>query len=109
MVKTATHEAMIVNLRKNRAMALVGAILNELQKDDRFPNEHLSSAHDAMAEVFIRSGAYFMTDQDRAEMGLEPRDFLGWTPSERLERKERERNALLSMMGITTPLKEPKA
>jgi hypothetical protein len=104
MNRTATSEAIMIDLRRRRMQQLVGAIMEEVGRT--IPSDFQGDLHDALAKVFHDNGAYIMTDQDRAEFGLEPRDYLGWTPSERVKAEADRRNIMLQMMNVSIALKE---
>lgn len=90
------------NLRRLRAQALVAAILEEVGASG--VECDIPGLHDVLMGVFERNGASIMTDQDRAELGLEARDEKGWTHSELLQAQAEKRAALTAMaapMGIT--------
>ena len=50
--------------------------------------------------ALIRNGAFTITDEERASLGLEPRDADGWTPSERVKREQQRRDDLLRIQKI---------
>ena len=60
---------------------------------------------DRLYSVLYANGASLITDEDRAEIGLEPRDELGWTPSERVraEQVRIETMQLMAAGAFTTP------
>ena len=99
MAQTAAQEAITINLRKNRMAQLAGAVMAELGKNPLFPKEYSQDVYEALAEVFYNNGAHIMTDQDRAYFGMEPRDEMGWTHSERL-RAALEMEATLAAMQV---------
>ncbi|MCP4933516.1 MAG: hypothetical protein GY927_04765 [bacterium] len=47
------------------------------------------------------NGACWTTEEERQKLGFEPRDELGWTPSERVEYENKRREAL--QMTLATP------
>lgn len=85
------------DFRRRRAEYLTAAIMDELKdilqpySDDRL----LDHVYERLCRVLYENGAHIMTDRDRAEAGLEPRDDLGWTPSERVAYEKARREAML--------------
>jgi len=96
--RTASSGAMIIDLRRRRMHQLLGAIMVEVM--ETIPSDFHGELHDALAKVLHEKGAHIMTDQDRAELGLEARDILGWTPSERVRAEAERRDIMLQMMNI---------
>ena len=101
----ATEEAMRMNLRRRRAQELMWTIMHEL--DDVLPYELHRDVCDRLQWTLVQNGAYIMTDADRADAGLEPRDDKGWTFSERVQEKLNRQQAMLAMLAPFVPL--PKA
>ena len=79
------------DLRRHRAMQLVGAVLTEFRAAGV---DVTSDMHRVLLDVFYRNGACVESDQTRYDEGKEPRDELGWTASERV-RYEQELHMLL--------------
>jgi hypothetical protein len=98
MADTETSEVVMINLRRRRMEVLVGAIMEEMRH--AIPSEFLEDVHHALADVLFKNGAYIMTDADRSEFGLEPRDELGWTVSERVQAKRNMDITRLQMMDF---------
>ncbi len=98
---TTTAQIERQNFRRDRATLLGVAILNEIARD--VPAEYMQDIHDALMTVLERNGACIMTDKDRVEMKLEPRDALGWTQSEQLQYKTRMIEDLYAMQAIYVP------
>jgi hypothetical protein len=87
-----------LDLRLHRARALTAALMREIAP--HLPGDtRLGEVHDAMLAVLHANGAAWTTDEDRAAMGLEPRDGMGWTPSEKIK-AEQERLDLMRMMTV---------
>ncbi len=89
-MKTTASEAreamQIEDIRERRSKQLAGSIIHCLRR--YIPDAAINDAHHELLKLLYESGAYLMTDEDRAELGLEPRDELGWTPSEKLAREK---------------------
>ena len=88
------------DLRYHRAQQLTAAVFRELQDD--IPQEKHRDIHDKLLKLFHDNGWSIMTDEDRRESGLEPRDNHGWTPSERVRDEQRLNAAMLEMSSILT-------
>lgn len=95
---TATEEAMRIDLRRRRAHELLWAMMKEL--DEVLPDELRGPVFDRMEWVLVQNGAYVMTDSDRADAGLEPRDAKGWTFTERVTARMELQKV---MMTLFTP------
>lgn len=104
MTRTLTNEAIHIDLRKRRMDQLVAAVMDEVRHE--VPSEFLREIHDALSDVMYRNGVHIMTDQDRAEYGLEARDGLGWTHSERVKAEMRRQEVLMQMMSLPVTFKE---
>lgn len=94
----ALDQLELVNLRRKRAGALAFALFREI--DDLLPDDIRRDVYDRMARVLHENGAHVMTDKDRAELGLEPRDFEGWTPSERVQEETRRHEATMALANL---------
>jgi hypothetical protein len=83
-MKTATQAAVErmnrLDFRRRRSSQLLGAIMQEI--GNLIPRDNTQELHDRLLELFMTAGVEIITDQDRREAGLEPRDEFGTTPSE---------------------------
>lgn len=86
------------DLRRYRAQHFAAAIMREIQ--DVVSDADYAAIHDRLLHVLHQNGAEIMTDQTRAEMGLEPRDNLGWTPSERVRHEQEKQRLMLCMAPL---------
>lgn len=95
---------MMENRRLRRAQFLFAAVFAEIQdvlrSYDPIKDDLDGELYDRLLHVFMENGAYIMTDKDRAEMGLEPFDKKGWTPSEKVAEKRRREEAMLACLKI---------
>ncbi len=82
-----------MNFRRHRAMQFTAALIEEIK--DIVPPDSLREVHEHIFELMYRNGAAWTTDEERVKMGLEPRDDLGWTPSERVAEEMRRQQAML--------------
>lgn len=98
--RISAAEAFTINARQLRANALAANIIQEL--DPFLSTEHgaRSMAFSALCDLLAQNGAAFTTDEERALMGLEARDQMGWTPSERIARKQRELEAMSMLARV---------
>jgi hypothetical protein len=107
MSRTAMEESTLIDLRRRRMDQLLYAIMREITHD--IPPEFHRFLHHSLETVLHENGAHIMTDQDRADFGLEPRDGLGWTPSERVKLEHEKIAAMYQMQNIiVTKDGEPK-
>ncbi len=79
MNKTAT--LLRTNLRYNRTMSIVRAMMDIVHPRLR-DGVDLQDVHDDLIRLLNDAGAEILTDHDRREAGLQPRDGYGWTPDE---------------------------
>ena len=93
------------DLRRQRATQLTAALMQEL--DDIIPDDQRRETYDRLMGLFYENGAALLTDQDREWLGLERRDALGWTPSERLLRKKQELDLLHVAMAASFHFGKP--
>ena len=84
-----------MNIRRHRAKHMAAAVMQEIK--DFIPGETLPDVHDALIKCFDRNGLSLINDEERAHLGLEPRDDNGWTPSERLQSERAYLDAMLAM------------
>lgn len=89
----AIKELERVNLRRKRAQSFAAALMDEL-KNTLPPETELSDVYYRLLEILEKNGACWTTDEERAAFGFEPRDDLGWTPSERVADEKRRLAAM---------------
>jgi hypothetical protein len=81
---------------------LASAIFREIQ--DIIPAEIDREVYGRIQDALYRNGVLLTTDDERAKLGLEPRDSQGWTYSERVQAKDRYIEAMASLqMTIVKP------
>lgn len=90
---SATSQAIEINLRRNRARQLAAEIFRELEHV--LTDTEKAAVRNILVEVLHRNGACIETDALRADLGKEPRDNFGWTPSERLRQQDEKREILM--------------
>jgi hypothetical protein len=90
------------NLRQRRADRIAHELLAEIRHLN-LEDRDWRLVRETLQDVLERNGAHIMTDADRAEMGLEPRDNEGWTPSERVKLEIEHRDAMMTMASIMVP------
>lgn len=83
------------DVRRHRATALTAALMAELS--DVLDDFDMERVHDRLFKALYDNGAAWVTDEDRAALGLEPRDIYGWTPSERVSAEQDRLKAILSL------------
>lgn len=88
MPNTALQEALFEGPRLLKAKQLASALMQAI--DDLV--EDKSEVYWRLVKALADNGAAFTTDEERATMGLEPRDGDGWTASERVARQRFEEN-----------------
>lgn len=93
----ARDEMSRINMRLGRSKAFASAIMAEIE--DLIPENSKGQVNERLLRVLHDNGAAWTTDEDRAAMGLGPRDELGWTPS---ERAQYERDLLAAMTEISS-------
>lgn len=91
----AIEETPRFDLRRAKAMALTAALMEEV--DDILPHETRRFFYNRLLTVLYNNGAAWTTDKERSMFGLESRDELGWTPSERVAEEKRRNDAMLMM------------
>lgn len=87
-----------MDLRRHRAMSFTAMLTEEIRHI--LPRESLREVHEHILDLMYRNGVAWTTDEDRAKMGLEPRDDLGWTPSERIKDENLRREAMFNIMAL---------
>lgn len=109
-MKTGTEVAMKVDIRRQRATALVHAILQEIREpidevrhDPDFNAER--EIYGKLMALLTQEGAEVLTDWHRTEYGLPPRGPDGWTAEELhvLERARMEAMLRPISMVLETP------
>lgn len=96
---TAASKIPLYDLRRKRAMSLTVALMQEIR--DLIPMEFDErSVGDRIFDVLYMNGAAWTTDEERSRFGFEPRDELGWTPSERVAQKQRELEVLQMLQTV---------
>ena len=92
-----------IDFRLRKAQALTAALMREIEP--YLPvDTRLGDVHDAMLDVLHANGAAWTTDEERAKMGLEPRDDIGWTPSERVRHEQDRIEAMQMLMSFVVQL-----
>ena len=97
MTKTTAYDKyMRINKRQYRANTLAAHIMQKIsdalyEADQKHRNLN-RFVHNALLETFISEGIDIVTDLDRQQYGLPPRDEYGWTLEElhALEQKKLE-------------------
>lgn len=105
MEKTATQIAsekhLYLNLRRRRAEALVANTMRVL--DGIIPDGRKRDAYYALLDSYIGAGVEVLTDQERADAGLQPRGELGWTPQELHALEAKRLEALMRPVAMFLP------
>lgn len=96
----AVDHMWVFDKRKHNAVALATALMCEL--DDVLGDYDRRAVYDRLLTVLYENGAAWTTDEERAKLGLEPRDQLGWTPSERVAQEQRRLELTLSRVLTQT-------
>lgn len=104
----ATDRLMMQDRRRMRAMALTAAAVDAIKpyidRDyDRNPKA-LQRASEALFDLFMMKGVEIITDQERAEAGLLPRNELGLTFEELVAIERRRIEVMLQPITMTIPL-----
>lgn len=82
-----------IDRRRQRADLLLSIIV---QKVDRYiPREHRRDLYGELLELFRNEGVELLTDYDRQQMGLPPRDDKGWTMEEIMAYEQRRIDLML--------------
>jgi hypothetical protein len=95
-----------INMRLGRSKAFAAAIMAEIE--DLIPECDKSQVHGRLLRVLHDNGAAWTTDEDRAAMGLQPRDELGWTPSERVKYEQDRMAAMTEVASFVVKLNDVK-
>jgi hypothetical protein len=98
MNTTAIKAAERINFRREKAMAFTSIIMEEI--DDLLPGDVQSLVFDRIFTVMSNNGAAWTTDHERALFGMEPRDNLGWTSSERVANERMRHEAMISLQPL---------
>ena len=77
---------MRIDHRKRETQLIGHAIFSEIR--DLLSSDIETEAHDRLLETLYRNGVMLVRDDERAKLGLEPRDEKGWTPSERVKHEQ---------------------
>lgn len=102
----ARERDMRQELRKHEAQMIGHAIFAEIR--DLLPREVESEVHERLLATLYRNGVMLVRDDERAELGLEPRDEKGWTPSERVKYEQDRIAAMTENASFVFKLDEPK-
>lgn len=82
--------------RKYQAQMIGQAIFTEIR--DLIPIEVEGEVHDRLLAALYRNGVLLVREDEREQLGLEPLDEKGWTPSERVK-FEQDKIALMHQMA----------
>ena len=84
MAETTMMQIERQNLRYARAMKLTSAVMDRIDKYIPRRSEDYTPVkiHSEILEFLMAEGVELLTDFDRNEMGLAPRDSSGWTQQE---------------------------
>ena len=93
----------VQNIRRNHERKITAALFSELA--DILPQDIYEEVYNRIQSAVETNGFMIISDRDRSELGLEPRDVNGWTPSERMQQKRNELDALLTTSRVIAPLK----
>ncbi|WP_288927325.1 hypothetical protein [uncultured Maritimibacter sp.] len=107
-METATQSLerdMRMDHRKREAVALGHAIVDEIR--DMIHPHDLGEVRERIFEALYRNGVMLIRDEERAKLGLESRDKLGWTPSERVQFEHDRFAAMAQMTSFVVDLSEP--
>jgi hypothetical protein len=101
---TASWKRQRMDLRLIRAQRLTAAIVDAIAPH-LDPSEPVNLGHvsRAILEVLHGQGVEVLTDYDRAEMGLPPRDELGWRPDEIIAHDNRMLEPLMRPLPYFIP------
>ncbi len=100
MDRTATE--IRTNLRFNRTMSIVPAMMNIIRPRLRDDVE-LRDVYDDLIRLLNEAGAEIITDHDRREAGLQPRDDYGWTPDELIALERRRLEIMTRPLNFVIP------
>lgn len=95
---------MMIDMRRQRALHLAGAIFNELMPFIK--NGEYDLAYNELGGLLYREGVEIITDADRKMAGLPPRNNLGWTYDELEILEARRKEAMLNTKPTPFPLRE---
>jgi hypothetical protein len=96
--RTAVEHGMQLNIRRYHRDLLVNKLMLEL--DPYIPSGKHRQFHEALAGVLQRNGVMIISDAEAADLGLPPKDDLGWTDSDRLALKRRHHE----MISMSSPV-----
>lgn len=86
------------DLRIKSAQAIAAALFEEIS--DLLPSDVFEEIRIRIFMTIFDNGVLLIRDGDRAALGLEPCDALGWTPSERRQLEILKAEALTKMLTI---------
>lgn len=95
------YNRMEPDLRRQRAMSLTAAVMQEL--DQFFDHDDRREISDRLMMLFTRKGIEVLSDFDREKLGLSPRNNEGWTTSELQTLDALRMMKMLEPMKITVP------
>ena len=92
--------------RQLRAMSLLAEVMQIVYPELR-PEADPRHVHNRLMDLFMDKGVEILTDYERSEIGLPPRDRLGWTVEEILALEKTRLDAMLRPMPMFLPKSEP--
>lgn len=107
MKHTAASQIPLIDFRRRRAEAFAAALIQEVS-DVLHEDLDCSAVFDRLFKVLHDNGACWTTEKERISYGFEPRDELGWSPSERIAQKQAEMQAMLTLTNAPFIIKDNK-
>ena len=95
-MRTATQHRF--DFRRSRSQQMLAAVMNEL--GDLIPHQNRKDAYNKLFDLFMTEGVDIITDQDRRDAGLQPRDEFGTTPGELAVMELHKLDAMLKPISI---------
>lgn len=92
--------------RKLEAQAIGHAIFAEIR--DLLPREVEAAVHERLLATLHRNGVLLVRENERGQLGLEPLDDKGWTPSERVKFEQDKIAAMHQMASFVVKLPESR-
>ena len=95
------------NMRVNRARSFASKLVQDMPEE--IPEDLHEEIYLSLLDSLTRNGISWTNDEERAAFGLEPRDQLGWSPSEKArvqEKRETKRAASIQFSPGHMPIIE---
>lgn len=104
-VAESRERDMRMNHRKHDSQLIGRSIFSEIR--DLLPSDVEGEVYKRLLETLYLNGVMLVRDDERAKLGLEPRDEKGWTPSERVKYEQDRVAAMYQVSSLAVRFSEP--